>query len=204
MKVTANVRLFIVFLFLSIMVSTSAWAIPKPDPGDTLPPIDISKIRELVNVEWPEDEGWASGWSHKGEQGGYMELFFPKGQSKDGWMEMITVEMVFGERKPNLPGAARIIFKGTVQSCPDAEWKILERYKDDPVHQAILFEITCPKFLTDQPPEIQIWKLIVGRTGMFIVQYSYRGEEIPKERKEVLKKLFDSTEIITENIDDKE
>lgn len=204
MKTTANVKLVIAFLFLSIMVSASAWAIPRPDPGDTLPPIDISKIIERVEVEWAEDGDWSSGWLHKGEDGGYMEMFFPKGQSKDGWKEMITIEKVAGGRRPNLPGAARIIFRGTERSCPDATWEILHKDKSDPVHQAILFEIRCPKFVADQPPEIQIWKLIVGRTGMFIVQYTYRGEEMPDESKDEMKKFFDSTKIITENIEEEE
>lgn len=204
MKVTANVKPALIILILAFMVSSTAWAIPKPAPEDTTEQIDISKIIEKIDLEWPKDAGWASGWVHKGEHGGYMELFFPEGQSRNGWKEMITIEKVAGKRKPNLPGAARIIFKGTVQSCPDATWKILEKGTEDPAHNHILFEIRCPKFIADQPPEIQIWKLIVGRTGMFILQYSYRGEEMPQKTKEVMKKVFDSTKIITEQIEDKE
>ena len=195
MKITANEKLFPVFLMLVMIISSLAFAGPKPTPADTTKPYDTSKYMETVAIEFPEKGDWTSGYLHRGENDSYMELYFPKGSSKESWTEMITIEKVGGKRNPNLPGAARTIFLGTQKGCPDATWKILEKGDKDLEHQFIVFEITCPKPLARQPPEIQVWKMIVGETGMFIVQYTYRGDEMPDAQRDVIKKAFDSAHI---------
>ena len=70
----------------------------------------------------------------------------------------------------------------------------LEKKADSGQAPSLLFEIDCPKFTVNQPPEFQYWRLFGGKTAMFVVQYSYRGETISDEKRaeilDILKKAY--------------
>lgn len=202
MQATTNFKSALVLIIPVILFASTVLAKDKPTDSTSTTLVNIANIEETVIIDFPEKGEWKSDYLLQGENDSYMELYFPKGQSSGNWLEMITIEKVGGKRRPNLAGSARIIFLGTRQGCPEAEWKILERGKEDPLHPYIVFEIRCPKYPANKPPEIQIWKLIVGQTGMFTVQYTYKGEEIPERNREEIKKSFDSAYIKTESLED--
>ena len=191
MKMIATVRqtLFCIFVILFI-TGTISQAGKKPAPKTDTTSETVLQIKEKLSLEWPKEGKWASGYLNNNESG-WMELFFPEGQSMSNWKEMATVEIVYKRVNANLAGMARSVFLGTRQGCPDAEWEIIKKNPKDAKHPYIIFEIRCNKFVNElQPAEVQLWKLIGGKTGLYNLQYSYRGETIPeKKREEIMKTL---------------
>ncbi len=174
-----SVLVLAVYLMVGI-----AGAAPKTEDKTTTGKVEAAKpqVKETVVMEWPKDGKWTSGFK-TGNDKGQTELFFPQGSSTGGWTEMGSIEAVPGKPIADLTGMARVILMGTQQGCPDARLEILEKKTDLKEYPWIIFEIRCPKFLAEQPPEIQFWRIISGKSGLLTVQYSYRGEQIPEDKR---------------------
>lgn len=185
MRFAAKANGLILIVPLSLFVCLPASADKKPVSTDTTEVTETQNIQETLVVEWPAEGKWQLRDSHMAGSS-VMEIYFPGEEDKDNWEEMATIEIVYGKTKVNLPGMARMTFLGTRKGSPDATWEILEKgYMDDTKKSAyIIYEIICPDFLTGEPPQVQLWKLIAGRTALFNVQYSYRGDKIPADKKE--------------------
>jgi hypothetical protein len=167
-----------------------------PEKATSENPEDTLQITENWEVAWPEDNEWTSNYVHTTAKS-KMEIYYPAGQTPGSWKEMLTVEALYSPKK-NVIGLARQIYLGTVRGSPDATWDILTKGTTEQGYAFVTFEIICPDFLSGEPPQVQLWKLIIGRTGLFTLQYSYHGEKLPPERKEQILAIFDNSYIKTE------
>lgn len=176
----------LLFVILALMIAAPAvFATSKKDTegstnNDTLK-VDPSKIVENLIFDWPKGEKWNAGYNVSGEKGN-MQLYFPEGQSSSGWDEMVTVETSIG-KKQFVVGLARTIYLGTQRGSPNATWDIIEKGLTKRGRQFVIFEIDCPDFLSGEPPQVQLWTMIMGDTGIFTLQYSYHAKEMPEKRK---------------------
>ncbi len=179
-KVIAQRLLFVTLALL--IASPAVFATSKPDSdSDTTKRVDPSKIVETLKFDWPKDDKWIADYHYTGDRRS-MQLYFPEGQTSGGWDEMVTVETAFGKRQ-FVVGLARTIYLGTQKGSPNATWDIIIKGKTERNRQFVIFEIICPDFLTGERPQVQLWKLIMGRTGTFTLQYSYHAKEMAEERK---------------------
>lgn len=142
----------------------------------------MSAVKESIVINWPADVKWISDYVSSRDKG-RTELFYPEGQSKMNWTEMVSTEEAYGKLPMDLTEVARVILMGTQQGCPDAAMEIIEKKPTGPGYPTITFVITCAKFTAKQPPEVQIWKMFAGKTGLYSVQYTYRGEKMPDDKR---------------------
>lgn len=190
-KVTA---LFSLMLMMLLFFSVANAKIKESEkPADTA---DYSMIVETVIVTWPEEDNFKLGFNYD-DSVRWIRIFYPQGQSSYKWQEMGWVEFLKAEsRQVNLPGTARERFLDARKMCPKATWDIIERSGKDADYPYIIFQIKCPEYSVGDPADIQVWKLMAGKTGMFVVEWSYRGEKIPDDRKEeILEILKNSTPV---------
>lgn len=185
MKLRGNVAT--AMIFLAALMLTAGAAIGENKPASQ-PPASQSQtppaptVKESIVIDWPEGVKWVSDFvSSRGK--GRTELFYPEGQSKTNWTEMVSTEATYGKIPGDLMEIARVILMGTKQGCPDAAMEIIEKKPTGPGYPSITFVITCPKFTANQPPEIQLWKMFAGKTGLYTVQYTYRGEKLPDDKR---------------------
>ena len=142
-----------------------------------------SPIKEKIFVNWPKSGNWVAGEVVPGPP--RVDIFYPKGQSANNWTEMGTVEYDPNWKKTDLGGMARIIFLGTQKGSPHAKWNILAKgYKDEQTksYPFTFFRIDCPDFASGESAQVQFWLLLVGKSGLFTVQYSFKGSEIPEKK----------------------
>jgi len=181
-----NKALYGKFLIIGIILCLGlAGIVPAAEKTNTteeqiISPVDFT---EIINIDWPVNPEWKVGFSSENEKG-KTQLFYPDGQSSGNWEEMITVEQVYGPVKTPLTGIARTIMLGTKQACPDVKYEIIDKKLADVDVPSILFSLQCPQYTVEQPPETQFWRMFAGQTALFSVQYSYRGDSMPKDRKE--------------------
>jgi len=192
-------------ILLLISIGTPASAVNKPAPEDSA----VQQTPDIVEtqvIEWPEGSDWQLANTYTAGASEYI-LYFPKGQGEQNWEEMVMLEIVHGKGKvkTNLVGLARITFLGTRKSSPNATWDILEKgYSDEAKdYPHIIYEIDCPDYLTDEPAQVQLWKLTDGKTALFNLQYSYRGKEMPADKKQEIMTMLKKSHIKTEKIGDK-
>ena len=95
---------------------------------------------------------------------------------------MGTTEYKPLEKAANLSGMARTIYMGTKEASPHAEWKILYKGPGDDDYSYIVFQITCPDFLSGEEPQLQYWKVIQGDQMLFTIQYTYKNEIMPEDK----------------------
>jgi hypothetical protein len=191
-------RVMILALSLSLLMPLGASSENMPakttgNAADSLAPKPKETVvKERLVVKWP-----ASQKLQQAESGpGLPELYFPKGQSPLNWTEMGTIEFV--PRQPKQPlidlvAKARAIFLGTQKGSPNAKWDLIFRgFKDEKKleGQFVIFKIDCPDFLSGEPGQLQLWELIRGKTGDFILQYSIKGNKLPEEEGNALQKTF--------------
>ncbi len=151
-------------------------AIPVVDSTKVEEPIDFT---ESVKMEWPDNVKWVLEDTYTGNRT-IMELYYPKGESSSNWSQMGSIEIAIGKIEGNVGGRARLIFLGTEQGSPGATWDIIKMdYNKELDFKWVVFEINCPEFLNGDGPQVQLWKIMSGKTGTFIVQYSYKGKEMP-------------------------
>jgi len=186
MKLVVTAKLPILVVLSVLIVCVPGFAGSKPESTDSTE-AEEAEITESLVIEWPEDGKWYLDQSYT-SGASTMDVYFPEGKGGDAWQEMATIETVYGKIGVNLAGMARMTFLGTQKGSPDATWEILEKgYLDKSSKTAfIIYEIICPDFLSGEPPQIQYWKLISGKTALFTVQYSYRGTDIPEDTKEAI------------------
>lgn len=192
-------RVYLKYLLFSVLIlvflSAIATAVPRPtkEPLDTT---DYSNITENLVFNFPEDDNFKLGFKHE-DSIRWVNIYYPKGQSTYKWQEMIWHEyLVQTAQRINLPGTARKKYLQARKSCPDATWNILSKSGKDSDYPFIIFEIKCPKYVVDEPADIQLWKIIGGKTGLFVVEWSYRGDEIPDDRKEEILKYLDEATLV--------
>lgn len=170
--------------------ATEKKAEPKQSPDSS---VIEGNFTETLMIDWPEKDGWASEFVHNSE-GSTLEYFYPKGQSSTGWNEMASTELVFGKVISSLPGEARITLLGTQRGCPKATWEIFSKGTNDHNQSHVVYEIICPEFLNKEPAQVQLWAMLYGKKGLYAVQYTFRGSEMPEERKDqiidMLKKVW--------------
>lgn len=190
----------VMFLF---SIASPTFAINKPATNDSTVQ-QKPKITETQVIEWPEGAGWKLANTYTSGSSIY-ELYYPKDQGYDNWQEMVTLEIVQGKGKGgiNLPGLARMTYLGTRKGSPNATWDILQKgysgeAKDYPF---ILYEIDCPDFLSKEPAQVQLWKMTEGKTALFNLQYSYRGKEMPGDKKEEIMNTLKNSYIKAEPAD---
>lgn len=153
----------------------------KTTESDSMHP--KSSIKEQVIVNWPKSGNWVAGDMVPGPP--RMEVYYPKGQSAVNWTEMGTIEYDPNWKKSDLGGMARVIFLGTQKGSPHAKWSILTKgYRDEQTksYPFTFFRIECPDFASGEPAQVQLWLLLAGKTGLFTVQYSFKGSEIPDSK----------------------
>lgn len=199
---TFNVKFVLIFLLMAMLIWPAVMATEKkeesPRPTGSLE--DLSRIREFVIAEWPKEDKFQSGFVHT-DSVRHVEIFYPKGQSTYNWKEMGWVEYFkTGTQAVNLVKTARSKYLDARHGCPDATWDIIEKPSPKQKYQYIIFQITCPDYLADEPGDVQLWKIISGKTGVFVVQYSYRGEEMPKKKRKQILKVLGEAHIVTEPI----
>ncbi len=159
----------------------------KPDSAAAAP-----KISESMVIDWPKEDQWTPDYLYTGKTS-RIQLYFPKGQSSSGWNEMFSVETDYG-KNGYVVGFAREVYLGTVKGSSNATWNIIEKGNSKHGYPYCLFEVDCPDFLSGEKPQVQLWKMTLGKTGLLTVQYSYRGKEMPEKRKtqilDVLKNAY--------------
>jgi hypothetical protein len=174
-------------------VSATGTEKPKTETPDSAVIADQANIVEKLIFDWPKGEKWSAMNAHQGSSSS-IQLFVPEGQSTTSWEEMASLEIVYGQKTTNLAGMARMTFLGTQKGSPNATWDIIEKGFSEQKHPYILYQINCPDFVTKEPPQVQLWKLTLGKTALFNLQYSYKGKEMPSDRKEkileMLKKAY--------------
>ena len=186
-----------VILIFALMTSLT-WATVRKDDKKTETP-DYSNIIENIDFTLPEDQGFKLGFNLE-DSLHWLKIYYPKGQSSYKWTEMVWHEYLRSTMLTiNLPGTAREKYLDARKLCPDATWDIISKSGKEAKYPSIIFQISCPKYLNPQEPaDIQIWKLIAGKTGLFVAQWSYRGKEIPKDKKEMIVKQLELTKIVSE------
>ncbi len=194
MRSTTNVRVILLsIMVLALLVSISSATSKKDDkPADTAA---IPDIKETVKVSWPEEDDFILSF-HQDDSLHWVRLYYPRGQTNYKWQERGWVEYL--QRRTghvNLAGTAREKFLDARQLCPDATWDIISKSGREAKYPYIIFEIKCPAYNAKEPPDIQVWKMISGKTGIFVVEWTYRGEEIPKDRKEQILEVLNDAEI---------
>lgn len=157
----------------------------------------VPTVKETLVINWPEGVKWFSDFVSTRDKG-RSELFYPEGQSKTNWTEMISTEATYGN-VPDLMAMARTILMGTQQGCPDAAMEILEKSPAAAGTPTLIFELRCPKFSTDQPAEIQLWKLYTGKSGLYALQYTYRGETVPADKRDQAMSILHKSKLVVEN-----
>jgi len=197
MRIKATAQHLLIGILMIFLISPAVYAADKKEDASNNAKVDPPKITETWVVGFPEKDKWTSDYVHTGTSS-RMELFFPEGQSTDNWTEMVTIETAYG-KKGSVAGEARLTYLGTVKGSPNATWDILTKGKmAGSGRQFIIYEIICPDFLSGEQPQVQIWKMIGGRTGLFVLQYSYRGKELPEKRKKEILEFFEKADLKTE------
>lgn len=197
MRIDAIAKHLLIGIMMIMLISPAIYATEKKEDTPDKEKVDPSKIVETLIYELPEKDKWISDYVHVGNSS-RIEIFFPKGQSPDNWKEMITTETVYG-KKSSVPGEARLTYLGTVKGSPNATWDILTKGRmEGSGRQFIIYEIICPDFLSGEEPQVQLWKMIGGHTGMFVLQYSYRGKEMPEKRKKEILEVLEKADLKTD------
>lgn len=186
MKLAKVSVLVIGALCLAILGASIALGEPAKDvPGKKADSTGVGKAtgKEKMVIEWPKSGNWATGEMFAGPP--VTQFFYPKGQSAVEWTEMGSVEFDGSENTFDLTGRARLLFLGTQKGSPNATWTILTRGYKDEKNQGfpfVFFRMNCPDFISGEPAQVQYWLLMLGKTGMFTVQYSYKGKDIPADK----------------------
>jgi hypothetical protein len=195
MSSAAKTILVSAMILFVVPISAPTFAKSKPATEDTTAQ-QVPDITETQIIQWPEGSDWQLSNTYTSGASEY-SLYYPKGQGDQNWEEMVTLEVVHGKNsRTNLPGMARMTYLGTRKGSPNATWDILEKgYSGEAKeYPHIIYEIDCPDFLSKEPAQVQLWKLTDGKTSLFNLQYSYRGKEMPADKKEeimtMLKKSY--------------
>jgi len=197
MRKKATAQHLLILTLVLLLAGPGIFAAEKTEKAKSGDTVDPSKITETLMFDFPAKDKWKSDYVHTGSST-RMELFFPEGQSTDNWKEMITTEAAYG-KTTDVAGEARITYLGTVKGSPNATWDILKKGKmEGSGRKFIIYEIVCPDFLSGEQPQIQLWKMIGGHTGIFVLQYSYRGKELPEKRKDEILEFFEKADLKTE------
>lgn len=174
------VLLTALMLLVGVAASEDKPVQPPAAPQGQTP--QAPSVKESIVIDWPAGVKWISDYISSRPQG-RTEIFYPEGQSKTNWTEMVSTEEAYGKLPMDLTEVARIILMGTKQGCPDAVMEILEKKPTGPGYPTITFTVTCANFTSKQPAEVQIWKMFAGKTGLYSVQYTYRGEKLPDDKR---------------------
>ncbi len=200
MSFAAKMILLATVVLFVLSMSAPTFATTKPATEDSTVQ-QVPDITETQVIEWPEGSDWQLSNTYTAGASEY-SLYYPKGQGDQNWEEMVTLEIVHGKGnvKMNLPGLARMTYLGTRKGSPNATWSILEKgYSDEAKeYPHIIYEIDCPDFLSKEPAQVQLWKLTNGKTSLFNLQYSYRGKEMPAEKKEAIMTMLKKSYIKAE------
>lgn len=192
----ANFKILTACLVISCMFIAGAYA--ADNPADTAKsPKPPANITEKLVMDWPKDGKWDGGLAYSGKST-TMELYYPEGQSDASWSEMGSIEIVYNKINANLPGLARSIFLGTQKACPDATWDYIYKSRQTDDHPTVIYFIKCPAFTSGESAQYQIWRLISGKTALFNIQYSFKGDEIPEAQKEKIIEAIKNARIETE------
>jgi hypothetical protein len=201
MRIVSIAQTFLLVVLMVLVVGPAAYSKDKPKSDDKPDSAAATtKIVETLVVDWPEKDNWTAGYFHQGEEN-QTQMYFPEGQSHEGWKEMASVETVPGMTHANVPGLARMTYLGTKKASPNATWDIIKKGNNERGNPFILYQIICPDFVTKEPPQVQLWKITIGKTGLFNLQYSYKGDDMPEERKEQMLKVLDEAYIKRETIE---
>jgi hypothetical protein len=201
MRNYAIAKTILIGILMALIVSPVTYSAEKKEepsqPTDSTSAVAPSQIIETLIVDWPKKDKWTKGLDFS-EGANHTELYYPEGQSASGWKEMASVETVIGKTNVNIPGMARMTFLGTERGSPNATWDILKKGRNERNRHFIIYEIICPDFLSEEPPQIQLWKMVVGKTALFTLQYGYRGKEMPDERRKQILEMLDKAYIAVE------
>jgi len=170
---------------ICLLLAPVGFAGKKEAPPDQTPDtatVDENAIETLM-VDWPEKDGWISEFVHNSETS-RIEYLYPEGQSSQGWNEMASTELVYNKVISSLPGEARITLLGTQRGCPEATWEIYSKGHNDHNQAHVVYEIICPEFLNKEPAQVQLWAMLYGKEGLYAIQYTFRGLDMPEKRKE--------------------
>jgi hypothetical protein len=198
MKAEMKANILLIILLIVMFMASGALSGDKPGKKSQSDSLKAGeKISESLVFEWPEEGKWKSEFVHTYDKT-TSEYFYPAGQSSTNWIEMGSVEIVEGKKNFNIPGTARIIYLSTQKGSPDATWDIIKKGYTETKRPFIIFEIICPDFLSGEPAQVQLWKIIAGKTSQFIIQYSHRGKEITDSTREKILEILKKADIKAE------
>jgi hypothetical protein len=185
MKRETTAHILAVIFIICLLLAPVGFAGKKEAPPDQTPETEAveENVTETLMIDWPEEDGWASEFVHNSDDA-RIEYLYPKGQSSEGWHEMASTELVYDKVISSLPGEARITLLGTQRGCPEATWEIFSKGKNDHGQAHVVYEIICPEFLNKEPAQVQLWAMLKGKAGLYAVQYTFRGLDMPEDRKE--------------------
>lgn len=200
MKLRDNVWMAIVVMAALILLvgpmAAEQKPVQKPPTAAGQAPAPPTATETIV-ITWPTDVKWVSDYVSSRAKG-RSELFYPEGQSRTNWTEMVSTEAAYGRIPGDLTEVARIILMGTKQGCPDAMMEIIEKKPTGPGPATLTFELRCPKYLAEQPAEVQLWKMFTGKTGLYTLQYTYRGDKIPDDKRAQIITMLQGSKLVTE------
>lgn len=191
---TAVAAMAILFMMVGMAAAGQKPAAKPATEKNQAPQTPI--VKETITINWPTEVKWFSDYVSTREKG-RTELFYPEGQSKTNWTEMVSTEATYS-KVPDLTEMARIILMGTKQGCPDAVMEILEKSPAGAGSPTLIFELRCPTFLAKQPAEVQLWKLFAGQSGLYTLQYTWRGETLPAEKRTEALTLLKKSKLVVE------
>ncbi len=202
MKTSRLVQTTLVSLFAFLLLSGAVLA-DKATAMKRRKAAQVDKYKEVMEMEWPAIDKWKSDNLHQNGQNS-IEFFYPEGQSSQSWREMGTIEINAIDKTVSLTGKARSIFLGTQQASPHAEWKILYKGNSENGYRYIVFQITCPDFLSGEQPQLQYWKMIQGDQKLFTIQYTYKDEVMPEDKQLRVLEAIDGAHVVMIELEPKE
>ncbi|MDD4050639.1 MAG: hypothetical protein PHR28_01905, partial [candidate division Zixibacteria bacterium] len=122
---------FVTALMLMVGVAASEDKPVQQAPANQSQTPQASTINESIVIDWPAGVKWVSDYINSRPKG-RTELFYPEGQSKTNWTEMVSIEATYGNVTGDLTEVARVILMGTKQGCPDAAMEIIEKNPKGP------------------------------------------------------------------------
>lgn len=181
MKPTLLMKVIVISLFIGTLLAGHVLA-DKATAMRRKQAAKVDKYDEVFKMTWPEVDKWQKENVHTNATGRSIEFYYPENQNNKSWREMATIEIEPLSQNASLSGRARTIYMGTQQASPHAEWKILYKGQDEQGYNYIVFQITCPDFLSGDEPQLQYWKMVHGDQHLFTIQYTYKDEVMPEDK----------------------
>lgn len=159
------------------MIRTGLIAIPL-----VLSPCAASAQLVDENLLVAPPAGYVPAFQNRSGNAAIME-FVPQGETVDNWTEMVTVEILFGQRALVPKKFRSDMDKVWSRSCPGTQPS--ELLSDKPVngYASQLWTMVCPLNPKTQKPEHTFFKAIAGNDSFYIVQKAFKSAPTAEQAK---------------------